>query len=267
MNATVLNPEWPEHPPQYLDAFAHSRYSMWRTTLAEWRVLRLMMEPMPAWLAPEESWIHDCMDTQDQMANLHGALRWKMMVIGERNSSMFFHSDDFATATLQVQMVGKKRWIVCKGGVGERHKMSNLINTFEPDFKKFPKFAEAECYDTIALPGDVLYYPTHFWHHTINLSKPSVGFTARRVDESNWEKVFDQLSNKCANPGVDTTKDFPGSAPNLNAEVCKNLAKCRAKWARADWDLYGPTKRRYVQYDRRLHRLGMANIGVDLDAV
>jgi hypothetical protein len=185
-----------------------------------------------------------------------------MMVIGEQNSSMFFHSDDFATATLQVQLVGKKRWIVCKGGPEEKWKMNTQINTFEPDYDKWPSFRKAECYDTIALPGDVLYYPTHSWHHTLNLSKPSVGFTGRRVDETNWAKVFEQLTRNCLHPGPDTTKDFPGSAPNLNAEVCRNLRKCKDKWERTDWDLYGPKKRKYVQYERRLHRLGMADIDV-----
>eukprot|EP00941_MAST-03F_sp_MAST-3F-sp1_P002727 g2727.t1 len=239
------------------EILSKSQYAMWRTTLDEWRMFRILMEPMPSWIAPEEHWIHNVIDKKSQMENLHGALRWKMMLLGERFSSMFFHKDDFATATLQVQFVGRKRWIVCKDDQG----LDPDINTYDPDHEKWPLFQEAKCWDTIALPGDILYYPTFTWHHTLNLDTPSIGFAGRRIDESNWMKTLSQINYACKNPGIDTTKDFPGSAPNLSKDTCKNLPRFVKSWSVLDWkNLYNGNNERFVNYNRKLHRLGFTNL-------
>lgn len=47
-----------------------------------------------------------------RMDNWWAQTRWRMLLVGQRNSTMFLHRDDIETATWQAQVVGRKRCVL-----------------------------------------------------------------------------------------------------------------------------------------------------------
>ena len=60
----------------------------------------------------------------------------------------------------------------------------------------------------------------------------TIGLAARRVDRHNYQKVYNELQNKCRNPGEDISKKWPGAAPTLSKRVCGSIDKCHGIWVR-----------------------------------
>ena len=51
-------------------------------------------------------------------------------------------------------------------GAPSRFAESTKLDTFSPDFKKFPEFAEAGCVNIVVSPEDLIYWPSHWWHQS-----------------------------------------------------------------------------------------------------
>lgn len=94
----------------------------------------------------------------------------------------------------------------------------------------FPKYKQADCKQFNVNPGEVIYYPSHYWHQTLNLDRPCISMAGRRIDGNNAHEVYGELQQRCANPGPDITKQWPGAAPNLSKRMCKNIGKCYELW-------------------------------------
>jgi hypothetical protein len=92
------------------------------------------------------------------------------------------------------QVVGRKRWLICPSEaaaelyVGSTGGGVSPIDAFEPDMKRFPKFARAKCFDVLANPGDILFYPRKWFHQTLNLDPVTVGIAGRRIDSTNYNE-------------------------------------------------------------------------------
>ena len=211
-------------------------YMQWRQNMGSWRRLKKTLEALPRWFTVDEAWMKSCLPPRSPEEwpadNWLRHCHWKVLVIGKEGSGMFFHADGIATATYQLQVVGRKRWTVC--GPENRHKLygPGEVDTYDVDMKRFPEFAKADCTRTIAYPGEVLYYPTGWWHQTDNLDSDTIGLAARRVDRYNYQKVYGELVSKCENPAPDITKKWPGAAPPLSKTNCDSIAKCYGMWER-----------------------------------
>ena len=91
------------------------------------------------------------------------------------------------SATWQAQIKGRKRWRVCPPsetpflyeGTSKRETGSSDLNTFTASTQNFPLWEYARCYDYVAAPGDVLYYPPNYWHQTMNLDDETIALTSR----------------------------------------------------------------------------------------
>lgn len=94
----------------------------------------------------------------------------------------------------------------------------SLVDFDDPDFDRFPKFAQALSGGFVAdlAPGDALYIPTLWWHHVRSLSAVNVlvnyWWRAATVPESTFHSVFDALLH-----GVVAVRHLP--------------PECRAAWA------------------------------------
>ena len=64
--------------------------------------------------------------------------------------------------------------------------------TCQVDEEAFPLWKHAKCYSVIAQPGDVLYYPPNYWHHTMNLDPETIALTSRFIHPHNVHKVIAQ---------------------------------------------------------------------------
>lgn len=47
------------------------------------------------------------------------------------------------------------------------------VDAFEPDYKRYPAFAEVRPFSVVLEPGDGLFIPRHWWHHLVSLD-PSI---------------------------------------------------------------------------------------------
>ena len=119
-------------------------------------------------------------------------------------------------------MVGRKKWHLCAPTENDFLYKAGDIDTFNPDYYRFPRFKKAKCIQTIMNPGDVLYYPTNYWHQTINLDTPSISLTGTMVGDQNYEAVAKEIKAECSGRGTIFT-------PNL--EMCSMLDKCFELWS------------------------------------
>ncbi len=222
-----------------------ARYIHWRMTLAQWNRVKDQLTPMHPFFTTDEPWMKECIPKKIRNPknprqvnwpknNFIRHAHWKIIVMGEEDSGMFFHADGFSTSTFVNQFVGRKRWTLCKPDPQMKHMYpAGTIDTFAPReeiLAKYPRFAGADCADITVHPGEVIYYPSHYWHQTLNLDRPCMSMAGRRVDANNADEVYGELVQRCRNPGPDITKQWPGAAPNLSKRMCKNIGKCYSIW-------------------------------------
>ena len=225
----------PRKPSQ---RYKRSRYIHWRMVLNEWRKIRPLMEPIPKFLSIDEKWMRECIPPRKRVGDeedwpLNNFVRnahWKIILIGEVNSTMFFHADGFSTATYLLQLVGRKRVIVCAPSEAKYLYRAGDVDTWAPDYDRTPLFEKANCTDNTIHPGEVLFYPAHWWHHTLNLDRPTIGMAGRHINGWNVDEVYEELRQRCLNPGPDITKEWPAAAPNLSRRNCAAVHRCVKMW-------------------------------------
>ena len=282
---SVRNPE-PERGWTQNGRSEKARYIHWRMTAGQWNKVKDLLTPMHSFFTTDIPWMNQCIPKKTRnpknrrqvnwpMNNWIKHTHWKIIVIGEEDSGMFFHADGFSTSTFVFQFVGRKRWTLCVPDPTMQH-MSNagVIDTFgsKEHLSQFPNYAKADCkqFDVhpgtsclsffchlsfavchffvffffsfpaklthffhllfLFVPGEVIYYPSHYWHQTLNLDRPCISMAGRRVDQNNKDEVYGELKQRCQHPGPDITKQWPGAAPNLSNRMCKNIGKCHKLW-------------------------------------
>lgn len=210
------------------------QYVQWKMQAQSWDQLHAMMSPFPAWL-DSEWWESRCLATNSSRSVLYRALSWRMMVIGGKDAGMFIHADNFNTSVWQIQLSSWKDWLVCK----PEHEDVLLAlqqrgdDPFAPDFDKYPELRKAQCRVVRIRPGDIIFYPSNWWHATRNGPWPSISQTGRAVTAHNSEFVYWSLRDKCVRPGPDASKEFLYAPPNLYSSTCQALPTCRAVWRNA----------------------------------
>jgi ribosomal protein L16 Arg81 hydroxylase len=131
-----------------------------------------------------------------------------MILIGQKHTMFNLHTDNVDSATWQAQIKGRKRWRVCPPsetpflyeGATKRDTGSSDLNTFTASTDQYPLWAYARCYDYVAKPGDVLYYPPNYWHQTMNLDDETIALTSRVMHPTNFNLVFNKFKEECAKP-------------------------------------------------------------------
>ena len=99
------------------------------------------------------------------------ALFW----MGPTGCASALHYDN--APNLNVQVYGRKRWVLFPKSENENLYLPSTlylphlspVNINEPDFKKFPKFRNAESIEFILEPGETLFVPKSWAHYVENL--------------------------------------------------------------------------------------------------
>jgi hypothetical protein len=188
----------------------------------------------------ENKWFKKCLPqrtgTDWAADNIGMHARWRVVVVGEQDSGMFFHSDGFSSSTYHVQISGRKHWRVCTPASSPSLGNAGEVNTYDPDLSRFPRFAKAECGEVVVGPGDLFFYPAGWWHHTRCLDDNTVGLATRQVDRDAGyiQQMYQELRDHCDNPGEDVAAKWPGAAPLLCQSICDGdaLKKCLKVWRR-----------------------------------
>jgi hypothetical protein len=219
------------------DFYSQSRYIHWRMHLSEFQEIKHLFEPLPNFMKVDETWMEKCFPgkTRDEwpLDNFFRHAHWRIIIIGQKNSSMFMHGDGFQTATFVSQFVGRKRWIVCSPEYARNLYRAGDIDMIHPetiDHVKFPLAKHADCSDSIVYPGEIIYYPAHWWHQTFNLDTPTISMAGRRIDGHNFKEVSKELEGRCNSHQEDISKIWPGAAPILSKTVCQHIPHCSKIW-------------------------------------
>lgn len=244
--------------PKFLSPSEKPKYMQLRLGLRGWQRLKkdFNPKPLPDVFWDDDEWIGECMKKSEDgqvdnpaINNYFVTNQWKFLLIGEKGTSMFFHKDGTAASSWQAQIIGRKRWTLCPNS--ESHLLDVNVDTYNPDYKRFPKFAQALCGQVTVSPGDLLYYPAYWWHHTLQLDTPSVAYTGALVgveadrydlggDRKPHTRFFRDLMDKCSKCWEKGVKDrkcedislkWPGAAPPPLRVVCENyLPDCYKAW-------------------------------------
>ena len=92
------------------------------------------------------------------------------LMIGPKNAQIGLHYDFLDTHAYLAQIVGKKRCVLFSPEDSDAL-YSGKVNVDKPDFDQFPLFRNATAYECILEPGELLFIPSHWWHHVVSLEK------------------------------------------------------------------------------------------------
>eukprot|EP01038_Epipyxis_sp_PR26KG_P007514 gene7514-10236_t len=115
----------------------------------------------------------------------------------ESGAGMFNHKDTLRTSSYQLQLKGRKKWHLCDPTQNEFLYKAGEIDLFHPNYRKYPKAINATCYQFIAYPGDIIYYPADYWHQTLNLDTPTISIGSSIIIRQNFRKVQYELEKEC----------------------------------------------------------------------
>eukprot|EP00656_Telonema_subtile_P017691 TRINITY_DN19533_c0_g1_i3.p1 TRINITY_DN19533_c0_g1~~TRINITY_DN19533_c0_g1_i3.p1 ORF type:complete len:173 (-),score=26.30 TRINITY_DN19533_c0_g1_i3:34-552(-) len=116
--------------------------------------------------------------------------------IGSEKVSSQAHSDIGTSIFLMVQ--GRKRWLFWSPTetpymypYGQQCNVAYNagVNVFKPDFEMYPEFQKASGYEVTLQPGDVLFFPSMWWHAVQNLDRITIGTDVPMIDIlGSWQR-------------------------------------------------------------------------------
>lgn len=108
--------------------------------------------------------------------------------LGPGRSGLFMHVDIGHTAAWNVQLSGRKSWVLFSPGQ-EQWLYDGQVDAFNPDLERFPDFAKTDPIRCEVGPGECIYAPSGWWHQTRNIDQ-GMALTANYVDQTNHEEVL-----------------------------------------------------------------------------
>lgn len=158
-----------------------------------------------------------CERTYNAHADTHLSLSRFSIVQG---AGMFNHQDVLRTSSWQAQLFGAKRWHICSPTQSRFLYRAGDVDAFDPDYTRFPLFAQAQCMEDVVEGGEMIFYPADWWHQTENVRTPSISASSSVIDHNNHALIATELGHECANKKYNwgfstalcealTTKCFP----------------------------------------------------------
>ena len=106
-------------------------------------------------------------------------LYWLHVFVGSPNSGMQLHHDDLDTHVWGIQLSGSKSFVFCdpaagkdeRGGIYTQSEIEQKspVDGFAVDHGRFPDaVTDARCFHATARPGDLVYWPSRWWHQSKN---------------------------------------------------------------------------------------------------
>jgi hypothetical protein len=102
-----------------------------------------------------------------------------LFFIGPAKGLTPLHFDSCGTHNLFFQLTGTKRFIIVPAGSGSCCYRMNWhwspIDAENPDYRKYPRYSEADAVECVIGPGEILYMPPRTWHQ-VRIIEPSISF-------------------------------------------------------------------------------------------
>jgi hypothetical protein len=139
----------------------------------------------------------DCWYANNTKGNNKYALSWIFMGAAKTYSKL--HLDIWDSSAWNAVLSGKKLWVFYEQSQAE-FLYNGQVNPFNPDYEKFPKFADAQPKICVQEAGEVVFTPSGWWHAVMNL-EAGISITENFINETNYENVmrfFESKNNKQA---------------------------------------------------------------------
>ena len=204
-----------------LDTSNPGTYIQWNVDEQSWRSLLSDMNASLPPLFDDLHWTQKCFTAND-VTTFNKNVHWKMMLIGEQGAGMFNHKDVMRMASWQVQITGRKLWHICSPDQDEFVYNAGDVDTFKPDYKRYPKMVNASCYQTITNPGDAMYYPRDWWHQTRNLETPSIAFSGSMINKHCHKEFAVKMREQCYSSRRNVF--------HASTEHCAKVDQCIRDW-------------------------------------
>ena len=133
----------------------------------------------------------------DCLAEKHGSIAdkflqefyWSQIFVGAEGTGMEMHKDNLRTDIWTAQITGEKQLVACnpsKSGAvyAEEYGDRANVNAFDPDMDAFPKFADADCVWGALQPGEILHWPSTWYHQSKNTRGVSLAVSGMSVSTS-----------------------------------------------------------------------------------
>lgn len=109
--------------------------------------------------------------------------RW--LYLGPEGTGTTLHIDIDMTHAWNAVFCGQKHWIFYSPDQKE-HVYNGRVNAFDPDYEKYPLFAEARPLYGVHNAGEILFTPSGWWHQVRN-TETTLALTESYVDKTNYE--------------------------------------------------------------------------------
>jgi len=146
--------------------------------------------------------IMDCLKTK------HGTMAdeflksffWSQIFVGAEGTGMEMHKDNLRTEIWSAQLTGEKQLVACnprKSGTvyPEEYGDRAYVNAFDPDMKEFPNFAQSDCVWGALQPGELIHWPSTWYHQTKNTRGISLAVSGMSIGRSIASKFLVTLDN------------------------------------------------------------------------
>jgi len=114
-----------------------------------------------------------------------------LIYIGPKDTYTGLHFDAGNVTTWMAMISGRKRFVFFSPDQGD-FLYDGAVDIFNPDLEKFPLYANANPVEVILEPGEILYFPSRWWHQVENL-EDSIAVAHNVVDEWNSEIVLQPI--------------------------------------------------------------------------
>ena len=211
----------PTRLEESVDASQPGTYIQWNVLPAAWERLAAGIGTLPQLATLDDAWLPHCFPDAPAREKFFRSAHWRMLLIGERGAGMFNHKDTLRVSSWQAQVQGRKRWHLCEGDSQDDFMyQAGDVNSFAPDYEKYPLFRQASCYQAEVAEGEFIFYPRDWWHQTQNLEQHTMSLSGSIVDAINWETSAAEFRHECAHKRI----MYP------DEDVCEGIERCVEWW-------------------------------------
>ena len=137
-----------------------------------------MLQPaLPSIFKTDDEWLDKCFENkEDLQTQFQLLMHWRILLIGEQKSGMSNVQDSLPSSSFHVQISGTNRWHSCPPTSSNAPYMyeAGEVDWFHPNYISHPLALHAECYQVDLKPLEMIFYPKHHWHQTLNLENDAV---------------------------------------------------------------------------------------------
>jgi hypothetical protein len=149
------------------------------------------IEPLPRYFFP--NWL-DGRFSHPLRSRLHNGSP-ELYIGGSGAKFPFLHFDSYHTHAFLAQVYGIKEYTTFSADQTpfiyvspKQYNASEIPDLENPDFEKFPLFANAVPMRFQLHPGEILFIPGGLWH-TAKMLTPSISISVNRANKSNWSQL------------------------------------------------------------------------------